>query len=81
MAWTSLDITFERWLHVLLQSKACVVEAEAPQRVLWPTDAKGQPERFEYADYFFPVLRFESSQIRELFSFLRLQRSLAQVIL
>ena len=69
----SMDVEFEEFLQIVLDSGQAVIEGEPPQRVIWPRHAAaegGGARRFACADFFQPSQRLSPEQTHELLLFL-----------
>ena len=66
----SIDVDFDDFLAVVVDSGYAVIEGDAPQRVIWPRADGGGARRFACADFFQPSQRLSTEQTHELLVFL-----------
>ena len=66
----SIDVDFDDFLAVVVDSGYAVIEGDAPQRVIWPRADAGGARRFACADFFQPSQRLSTEQTHELLVFL-----------
>ena len=66
----SIDVDFDDFLAVVVDSGYAVIEGDAPQRVIWPRAEAGGARRFACADFFQPSQRLSTEQTHDLLVFL-----------